>query len=287
MVDRVNVGGDAAPDAASKQAAHDAAMIAVAESGVTSIGSVNKQTGEDINLQAQVEPVPGKPERPADVPEKFWDAEKGAVNVPALLKAQQDAEAALRRTQAGETPPAAAPAAEAAQDDAVAKATAEFAEKGEMSETTYEALAKVGLTRDVVDTYIEGQQAIVGQLEQSAFSAFDGTRESYGEAVKWAAANLSEPEIAALDVQLTSRNPAIVKQGALALAAKFKADADITPGRQIAGDGNASNTGSYFKSSFEMRTAMADARYGKDASYRAEVAQKISRADKAGVNLFG
>lgn len=292
MVERVNVGGAPDPSLASKQAEHDAAMAAKADAGVSAISSVNKQTGEAVNLTGQ-QTEGEKPARPADIPEKFWDAEKGEVNVAALLKAQQDAEAALRKTQQGEQKPAETetpaetPEVAASQQSAVDAAAAEFAEKGELSDATFEALAKVGLSRDVVNTYIDGQRAIVASLQSAAYGAFDGTQETYQQAIEWAATNLTDEEIAALDVQLTSTNPAIVKQGAKALAARYQSEADITPTRQIQGDASGAATGSYFRSTHEMTKAMSDPRYAKDSAFRDEVAHKIERAIKAGVKLYG
>lgn len=287
MVERVNVGGTPDPALSTKQADHDAAMAKAADGGVSSISSVNKQTGEAVNLSSTQTEV--KAERPAEIPEKFWDAEKGEVNVAALLKAQQDAEAALRQTQqkpqTEEKPEGEAPKVEAGQQSAVDAAAAEFAEKGELSEDTFATLEKVGLSRQMVETYIEGQRAIVSNLQSAAYSAFDGTADTYQSAIKWAADNLSDEEIAALDVQLTSLNPAIVKQGAKALAARYAQEADIVPTRQVLGEGSGP-TGSYFKSSHEMMKAMSDPRYAQDAAFRDEVAMKIDRAVKAGVKLY-
>jgi len=284
MVERVNVGADIDPGVAAAAAAADAAALEKAEKGVTSIRSDDSRTGESVNLRAQE----AKPERPADIPEKFWDAEKGEVNIQALLKAQQDAEAALRSKAPPEKTPEDAPKApEAGQQSAVDAAAAEFFEKGELSDATYESLAKAGLSRDIVNTYIDGQRAVVEKLQAAAFGEFGGTQESYQEAVKWAADNLSDDEIAALDVQLTSTNPAIVKQGARVLAERYKANADITPSVNLSGDGNVTSIGDYFKSSHELTKAMSDPRYAKDEYYRNQVASKIERAVKAGVKLYG
>lgn len=290
MVERVNVGADVNPDAADQQAAHDASMAAKADQGVSSISSVNKQFGESVNMAAKPAEAATK-ERPADIPEKFWDSDKGEVNVAALLKAQQDAEKALRQKQVEKKPEekqeeSQAPEVEQGQQSAVDAAAAEWAEKGELSDATFEALEKVGLSRDVVNTYIEGQQAIVEKLQNAAYSEFDGTQDTYQKAIQWAANSLSDEEIEALDLQLTSTNPAIVRQGAKTLAARYNAEADITPSVNLQGDGNTA-TGSYFRSSHEMTKAMSDPRYAKDESFRNEVAMKIERAIKAGVKLYG
>ena len=240
-----------------------------------------------------VEPVaPGVTPRPADVPEKFWDAEKGVVNTAALLKSQADAEAALRAANAPAPTPeevaakaaadaaaaAAAAAATPAQADVVANASTEFAEKGGLSAETYAALNTAGLSNDMVNEYIAGQQAIVGTLQTAAYEPFDGTADGYNEAAQWAANNLDESEIQALDVQLTSNNPAIVTQGAKALASKYAENKDVEPDT-IRGNSNNPASGGVYTSSREMMKDMNSNKYRTDAGFRNEVAAKLSRSN--------
>lgn len=222
-------------------------------------------------------------QRPDDVPEKFWDAEKGEVNTAALLKAQADAEAALRQKQGDddsqndsesgddentdETP---------TQSSVVADASNEWAEKGELSEGTLKNLEGVGISREMVAQYIQGQQAVISNLQSAAYGPFEG-KEGYDEAANWAAQNLSEDEIKALDVQLTSNNPAIVKQGAQALAKRFAEEGDREP-TTLRGGGNGGETGTVYRSRAEMIRDMRDPRYRKDAAFRKAVEDKLRRS---------
>lgn len=306
MVDRVNVSMNAAnetDEAKSAREEHDRKMIEVAENGTTSIlhrETKDGETSDVIDLRSQ---EPGgddnndKPQRPEGIPEKFWNAEKGEVNVEALLKAQQDGERAIRELQANKKPDDKSTKEgddtgeqeendQSNQENVVAKASAEWSEKGELSAETYSALEGVGLSKEMVDQYIEGQKAIVASLQNAAYGEFGGTKDNYEKARDWAVENLTEAELEAIDVQITSTNPAIVAQGAKALAAKYNANADLDPNVTIQGGGNAPTSGAYFKSGAEMQAAMSDPRYKKDEAFRAEVAQKIERAEKRGVNLF-
>lgn len=298
MVDNINASFSANGKTAEEQEAHDKKMAEVADNGATTIKSTDNRDGkDDANVSLEQTAQTGDEEktaRPDNIPEKFWDAEKGEVNVEALLKSQQDAEAALRAKQKDpestdtksedtEEKPA---EDEKSYDKAVANASAEFAEKGELSEDTFKSLEAVGVSKDMVNDYIEGQKAIVSNLQSAAFGEFDGSQEKYDAARDWAVENLNESELEALDVQITSRNPGIVKAGAAALAAKYAANADITPDTTLNGGGNGANAGSHFKSGTEMRTAMSDPRYKTDPAFRAEVSAKIANADRAGVNLF-
>jgi len=226
-------------------------------------------------------------ERPADVPEKFWDAEKGVINTEALLKSQADAEAALRGQQQAPADDAAAAAAKAAADaaaaapaagqDVVNAASLEWQEKGELSEETFASLEKAGLSRDMVNEYIAGQTAIVGNLQAAAYAPFEG-KDGYEEAANWAAESLDENEIKALDVQLTSSNPAIVAQGAKALLARFEQDGDHEPST-IRGNANNAAHGGVYTSSREMMKDMNSSKYKTDAKFREEVAAKLSRSN--------
>lgn len=289
MVDRVvsasNKDEARTPD---EQKAHEEEMIRVADKGTTRISDTDSRTGEETNLEQQAEET-SVAQRPEDIPEKFWDAEKGEVNVSALLKAQQDAEAALRRSQqegkAETQSDAEQQDAPSDQTSVVANASAEYAEHGALSDDTFAALQSVGISREMVNEYIAGQQAIIGKLQDAAYGELGGAEE-YKAAVEWAAQNLSEEEIDALNLQLTSVEAGIVRAGAKALAEKFRADQPVDPTVDIAGDGNAATSGAYYKSGAEMRADMRDPRYKSDPAFRQGVQDKIARADRAGVDLF-
>ena len=285
-MEQVNVSmSNGTPEA--DQLAHEQKMAAKADADGAQITDKPKD-GERTEIVNDTPDPNAVTPRPADIPEKFWDADKGEVNVAALLKSQQDAEAALRAGKNPDEQPAESSAEETPgvtgeQKPIVADASAEYAENGELSADTYTALEGVGLSKDMVDTYIAGQQAIVTSLQAAAGEPFGGLK-GFNTAADWAAENLSDDEVAALDVQLTSMNPAIVKQGAAALQAKYAANADITPDVTLTGNGNPGTSGSAFQSSAEMQKAMSDPRYKNDPAFRAEVANKIARSN---AELFG
>ena len=273
------------------QAAHEAAMIAAADKGVTNITStttVDGQKSTTVLTQEMIEEAQATGERPEGIPEKFWDVENKKVNVAAMLKAQQDAEAALRATQqkqkVDEPEEGTEDAPTDGQANVIATASEEYTSNGELSEETFTKLEKVGLSRDMVNEYIAGQQAILNSLQQSAFSAFNGDATQYEEAAKWAANNLTDDEIAALDVQVQSTNPAIVRAGAEALAKAYAEGRDIEPTTTLQSGGNTGGTSGGYKSGAEMRADMANPRYKADPAFRAEVSAKIA---KSTANLFG
>ena len=244
-------------------------------------GHIEKMLGRKSEQQETPAPegeAPAVKERPDDIPEKFWDAEKGEVNVAALLKSQQDAEAALRQKQAGkqEDDGESTDEQQEAQDNVVEAASAEWAEKGELTDETYKALEGVGISRPMVDAYINGQLAIVEKLQNAAYSPFNG-KDGYEAAADWAASNLDQQQIADLDAQLTSTNPSIVAQGAAKLQQLYSEGADLEP-ETIRGDGNGTSAGGVYKSRAEMMRDMSSARYRTDAAFRKEVMEKLGRS---------
>ena len=246
-------------------------------------GHMEKMLGMAGEKPAEDAPAEGGEQvaqRPDDVPEKFWDAEKGEINTAALLKAQADGEKALRQgeqkpEEKPEDKPEDTPPAD--QGNVVAAASDEWAQNGELSDDTYQALEGVGLSRDMVQTYIDGQVAAVEKLRGAAFEPFGG-EEQYGEATKWAAESLDVDEIRALDVQLTSNNPAIVAQGAKALLARFEKDGNREPAA-IRGGGNTGTQGGTYGSAAEMMKDMNSAKYRTSESFRKEVAAKLARSN--------
>jgi len=222
--------------------------------------------------------------RPDNIPEAFWDAEKGVVNTEALLKSQADGQAEISKLRGDPKPEPkegeegyVKPEVTPEQSPVVANASAEWAEKGELSDATFAALEGVGLSKEMVNSYIAGQTAIVGNLQDAAYGPFEG-KDGYETAANWAAEKLSEDEIKALDVQLLSNNPAIVKQGAKALAERYAKDADVEP-NTIRGDSNNPATGGSYASSREMMKDMNSAKYRTSQAFRDEVAGKLSRSN--------
>ena len=251
----------------------------------------NLETKQTVKLPAEGD----TPARPDNVPDKFWNQETGEIDLGALLKSESEGQAEITRLRQGkpDDEPKDTPKADdeptdddtpSTPNDAIASARTEYATDGKLSDGTYEALAATGITREMVDGYISSNVALVEGLRTAAFEVA-GSETDYNKMTAWALDNLEEGDIAALNTLLTNTDPEVVKRGAAQLKERFEKKADIDPDTNIRGGGEPT-TGSYFKSRAEMTTAMKDPRYKTDTAYQAEVAQKIARASKAGVNLM-
>lgn len=170
--------------------------------------------------------------------------------------------------------------AEEAAEEAVAKAgldmsalESEYAEKGELSAKSLKALEAVGITKDVVDTYIKGQEAMIQVYESSVMSAVGG-QEAYEAMIKWAGTNLEAEEIEAFDEAVNSLDMKKAKFAVSSLKARYEAAYGKAPGKTLDGKGSSSEGG--YQSTAEMERDMNDTRYRTDPAFRAKVQARIA-----------
>jgi hypothetical protein len=221
-----------------------------------------------------------KPERPENVPEKFWNAETGEVNTEALLKSYSELEKARSAPKDGEQ----ATGEEAAAQEAVESAgldmealSAEYATNGSLTEESYEALAKVGITKDMVQAYITGQEAQAAALQQELLEPLGGNMEAYEEMTSWAADNLDDKAIDDFNKVLESGNTSAIKMAVQNLHAKYTDANGSEPGRQLSGKGTSSGT-SVYESTADLMKDMQNPEYERNPAFRAKVEQKLARS---------
>lgn len=220
------------------------------------------------------------PQRPAHVPEKFWDASTGVVNTEAWAKSTAELEAKLSgkapaaaETPAAETPPATPDAAAAAVgQDAFAAFSTEFAEKGALSEESFKALEAKGIPKPMVEAYIAGQVALAERQQADVLSPAGGT-EGFNKMATWADKNLPAADVEALDRQLASDDLAIRKNAVIALKARYDAAYGGSQAGLVSGTPSAGIVG--YQSSAEMTADMRKPEYAKDPAFRAMVSRKL------------
>ena len=96
------------------------------------------------------EPSEGDEERPQWLPEKFKSAEDMANAYSELEKKMGDTEESSSES-VGEPSEA---------NEVVVEASKEFFEKGELTNDTYDSLSKLGLSKELVDSFAAGQAAL-------------------------------------------------------------------------------------------------------------------------------
>lgn len=255
--------------------------------------------------------TPAAVERPAYLPEKFWDPkaedpiaagmQKMAASYAELERARSAKPAEKPAAPAVETP---APGKDglkidtppAAGDNAAQSAVeaaglnfetlnTEFVETGTLKPESYAAFEKIGLPKAYVDNYIEGQKAIarVAQLDGEAFTAAAheaaGGTESYKQMTAWAKANMSPAEQTAYNDAVTSGSKETMAMAVSALRTKYVAANGDAP-KLLSGNAAAVSEG--YASRAEMtrdmkaKDAQGHTMYETDAAYRAKVMAKIA-----------
>ncbi|SCW77078.1 Phage T7 capsid assembly protein [Rhizobium mongolense subsp. loessense] len=219
--------------------------------------------------------TPPADERPSWLPEKFAKPEDLAASYAELERKLAGGASEAPAPKAGDAP------LEEARDvvagvgldfDALSD---EFATSGALSDESYTKLAEKGLTREVVDSFIEGQEA-KAQLYRAEVLLAVGGEDTYTQMSEWAATNLTQAELEAYNDQVDSGNLTAAKMAVQGLRARFEKENGAEP--QLLNGETGGNSAEVFRSTAELTAAMRDPRYKKDPAYRADVERKLSKS---------
>jgi len=105
---------------------------------------------------------------------------------------------------------------------------AEYAEKGELDTKSYEALEKAGISKEYVDSYIAGQEAIA-KTQADEIKSTVGGDDTYQEMVDWASKNMTEGEKTAYNKAVNSGDMDTVKLAVNALKGQFERANGVEP----------------------------------------------------------
>jgi hypothetical protein len=252
--------------------------------------------------------APAKPEtpveRPAHIPEKFW--KDGKIDTEGWSKSYSELEKKQSTQKPANDPPKPAsgekpedkkvdekPKDETLQVDkpvdeiyvpGITKSQSEqfskeFLESGQLSDASYEALAKAGYPRAAVDAHIRGIQAEQGQQQTviSEMKALAGGDEGYSAMSEWMTAELTDTELQEYNEAVNSGKKGVIKAAVQGMASRYKEAVGSAP-NLLGGSNNSTQAGERFESRAEVSAAMRDPRYKTDEAYRQRVAQKLSRS---------
>ena len=152
----------------------------------------------------------------------------------------------------------------------------EYSEKGELDAKSYEALEKVGITKQYVDNYIAGQEALANQQANEIKSTVGGD-EVYQEMVDWASKNMTEGEKQAYNKAVNSGDMDTVKLAVNALKGQYERANGVEP-NLVEGKAQPSQEQG-FQSWAQVTEAMADPRYAKDIAYQNDVKNKLANSN--------
>lgn len=166
---------------------------------------------------------------------------------------------------------------EAPKTHDLSKFSEEWAEKGELSEASYEELQKLGYPKEFVDTYIEGFQALQDRQVGEVYKTVGG-EDNYKSMIEWASTNLSKEEVESYDNIITGNDPSQTKLAVKGLWAQYT-EANGKQPKLIGGSQSSTSSVTPFRSTAEVVKAMSDPRYSTDSAYRKDVEKRLEFSD--------
>ena len=243
-----------------------------------------EKTPEGAKLKEDVTTEDSKetPTRPEGLPDKFKTVDEMAQSYSELEKKlgapKEDVPKEETKTKEDDSKPNDLEIAKKAADKAgldMDSLQTEYAENGKLADGSYQKLEKAGITRDYVDAFISGQQAVATQKVTEVKNTIGGEK-SYQDLMQWSLENLTEAEQTAFNQSVNSTDIESVKFAVTGLKARYDHAVGSEPNLV---EGKASPTGSQgFQSWAQVTKAMSDDRYSKDLAYQKEVKDKLANS---------
>jgi len=214
----------------------------------------------------QQEDTPQPQDRPEWLPEKFASAED-------MANAYQELESKLGDSGAE---PEENPEENPESFNAIEKATEEFMEAGELSDETFNTLEQSGLPRQLVESYIAGQQAIAETQTAQVYEVAGGQQE-YQAMAEWATETLDEGSLDAFNQIVETGS---VDQAKVAVQGMYSQYRAATGGAPPLAQGQTTGQAvAPFSSAAMVSQAMSDPRYKIDPDYQASVHRRLAVSD--------
>ena len=232
------------------------------------------QVGQELKEQ-QEQLLAGKYKSAADLEKAYVELQKKLGE--GSEEEQGEAEPSQDETEEAEVSPA---------QSLITNASAEYAEKGELSEEMMSKFSEMS-SQDLVQAYMEMQanapQAEAAEPVELSDNDINSIKNSvggeveYDKVINWATNNLSESQIEAYDDIISTGNTDVIQMMVDGLKAKYDS-ANGFEGRMLTGKA-ANNSSDVFRSQEEVVSAIADPRYDRDPAYRNDVLEKLERSD--------
>lgn len=209
-------------------------------------------------------------DRPDYLPEKFNSPEE-------MAKAYAELEAKLGSTENKES--------KTKDDLSIPEATGElseadmqfysdrFAENGKLDESDYAGLEKMGISNEMVDSYIAGQLALINTHAQNVYSQVGG-EDNYTSMVQWASETFSAEEVAVFDAAVNSGDTNQTMSAVKGLQARYTMENGTQPNLR---QGKTTGSGiEAYASLDEMKREMQNPKYRTDPAFRQRVKDKLA-----------
>lgn len=237
--------------------------------------ALNTARGTTDNYADSKYDAEGNPVGEVEVPEKF----KGK-SLEEVIKSYSELEKKLSEKS---TP---VPEATTAVEDKVnatltpkdfTKYEEAYLSQGTLEDAHYKELAGKGLSKEIVDLYIEGAKAR-GQLFNQQVFTVAGGEEAYNELIQWAGQNLDVATATRLNEDLMSGSVDRAKFAVETLQLRKG-----TPPRRVEGTSASQGDIRAYRDKNEWKRDVADPMYGKDKKFTAMVDAKYLSSKKKGI----
>jgi hypothetical protein len=156
---------------------------------------------------------------------------------------------------------------------AIELASSEWAEKGELSQETFDALEKVGISKAMVQEFIEGQEAKAEKAIGEIMNIVGGEK-AYEHMKAWAMANCTQDEIKQFNAAIVSNDIPRIKMAMRGMNALYIEREGKAPNLLKPSSAAAANAGAY-ESKAQMVADMRDQRYATDPAFRQHVMARV------------
>ena len=156
----------------------------------------------------------------------------------------------------------------------------EYFEKGELSEDSFGQLEGMGLSRDIVTAFIDGQRA-QQQQEVNKIHDIAGGQDKYQETLVWARANLSEAEVQAYNNTVESGDYDAAAIAVKGLQARHH-QAEGSPPQLLKSEPEGPGGPSPYESIAQLTADMQSEDYKKDPAFRKKVENRLAISDIMG-----
>jgi hypothetical protein len=225
------------------------------------------QTLDNNTEQETTEETPEKEtteERPEWLDEKFKSPEDLAKAYNELQKKQSTKTEKKEETEE-------APSSKS--NEVVLKASEEFEEKGELSDKSFIELEKAGISRDMVEAYIRGQESIATSQALDIQNEVGGNA-NYNAMSEWASENLSEGDLDGFNSIVENGSVEQAKMAVKGLYSQFISAGGNPP--ELSQGGTSGSSVKPFGSAAQVTEAMRDPRYSSDPAFRDNVEKRLA-----------
>ena len=160
--------------------------------------------------------------------------------------------------------------------------------EGSLTDEMYQQLETAGLTRGLVDSYLEGvrqktgiqpqaEAATLSDAEIAEVHGIAGGKDGYEQLMNWASDNMSDADANNFDEVIETGNKAAVTFAVKALMGQYEdavgRDSNLVQGKA------SDNTGDVYRSMAEVVRDMNNPNYDNDPAVRADVQRKLERSN--------